>query len=195
MMDEIRREIRRHLVQARSAFRAVSTGLKIATRIQRAEADGLANEKLQDVELFQHFGFSSAPPDGTQLIVVPLGGRTSASVIVASEHGAYRFKLGANGEAAMYNQWGDVVHMRQDRKIHMVAAVEVLIDAPVLQVNGEIRSTGDITSDSDIKAAGDVVDQAVSTPKSMSGMRTVYDGHNHNDPQGGAVSVPNQLMN
>lgn len=188
MIEIIRREISRSLAQARLGLRAVSTGLQVALRIQRAHAEGLAGEQLQDVEMFQQFGFTSAPPDGTQLIVIPLGGRTSAAVVVATEHGAYRFHLDAKGEAALYNQWGDVVHLRQDRTIHMVAATQVLIDAPVLQVNGEIRATGDIKSDADM------VDQADTTPRSMRGMRETFDIHTHNDPQGGTVGVPNQLM-
>jgi phage baseplate assembly protein V len=186
MIDAVRREIERRFAQARFAFRAVSTALQLALRVQRAHVDGLAGEQVPDVELFQQFGHTSAPPDGSQLIVIPLGGRTSASVIVATEHGAYRFKLNAKGEAAMYNQWGDVVHMRQDRTIHMVAATQVLIDAPLLQVNGQIHSTGNITSDADVLDQGGT--------KSMRGMRDVYNPHTHSDPQGGAVGAPSGSM-
>lgn len=188
MIDAIRREITRAFAQARFALRAVSTGLQIATRIQRVNAEGLAGEQLQDMELFQHFGFTSAPPAGHQMIVIPLGGRTSASVVVATEHGTYRFQLGAEGEAALYNQWGDVVHMRQDRTIHMVAQVQVLVDAPLLKVNGMIHATGDITSDTD------VIDQAAGVPKTMRNMRATFNGHDHADPQGGVVGHPNQTM-
>lgn len=188
MIDHIRREIGRALAGVRSAFRALQSGLVLTTRVQRASGEGLADEQLQDMELFQHFGFTSAPPDGAQLIVLPLGGRTSASVVIATEHGAYRIKLDAKGEAALYNQWGDVVHMRQDRTIHMVAATQVLIDAPVLQVNGQIHSTGNITSDADIQAEGNVFDQGGA--KSMAGMRGVFNGHGHPDPQGGNTAPP-----
>lgn len=171
MIDHIRREIGRALSGMRAAFRAVQTGLTIATRIQRVSGEGLSDEKLADMELFQQFGLSSAPPDGSELIVIPLGGRTSASVVIATEHGTYRFKLGSQGEAALYNQWGDVVHMRQDRTIHMVAQLQVLIDAPLLQVNGQIHSTGNITSDAGVFDQGGA--------KSMAGMRGVFNGHKH----------------
>jgi phage baseplate assembly protein V len=150
VIDAIRREIKRHAAQARHALRAISTGLQIATRIQRASAEGLASEQLQDVELFQHFGFTSAPPDGSQLIVIPLGGRTSASVIVATEHGAHRFVLDAKGEMAVYNQWGDFIHLRQDRKIHVKAAVEVQVEAPLATFSADVHVTGTLTADVDV---------------------------------------------
>lgn len=153
-MHLVRREIERRFAQARFALRAVATGLQIATRIQRANADALAGEKLQDVELFQQFGMTSAPPDGTQLIVVPLGGRTSASVIVATEHGSYRFKLGAKGEMAVYNQWGDFVHLRQDRRIHVKAAAEVIVEAPVASFTGDVNVAGTVTADVDVIGGG-----------------------------------------
>lgn len=154
MIDVVRREIRRAFAHARFAIRAVSTGLRIAGRIQRAEAEGLADEQLQAVELFQQFGFTSAPPDGSQLIVVPLGGRTSASVVVATEHGSYRLQLGAKGEAALYNQWGDFVHMRQDRRVHIKAATEVILEAPLVSFTGDVHVDGSLTADVEVTADG-----------------------------------------
>ena len=182
MIDSIRREIARAMAGARSAIRSVLQGIAIAQRIQRVNCEGLAGEPLQDVELMQQFGFTSAPPAGAQLVVVPLGGRTSASVIVATEHGTYRLQLGAQGEAAIYNQWGDAVHLKQDRSIHVVAVLKVVMDTPLLQVNGQIKATGNITSDADVR------DQAGT--KSMAGMRTVFNAHSHADTHGGSVSLP-----
>lgn len=188
MIEQMRREIARAMAGVRGAIRAVQTGLTLATRLQRVSVDGLAGESIPELELFQQFGLTSAPPDGSQVILLPLGGRTSAAVVIATEHGAYRFRLDAKGEAALYNQWGDVVHMRQDRTIHLVAATQVLIDAPLLQVNGQIHSTGNITSDANITAAGNVFDQGGA--KSMAGMRGVFNGHGHPDPQGGTTAAP-----
>lgn len=185
MVDIARREIGRALAGVRSAVRAIQSGLSLATRIQRANGEGLAGETLADMELFQQFGFTSAPPDGAQLIVLPLGGRTSAAVVVATEHGVYRFHLNAKGEAALYNQWGDLVHMRQDRTIHIIAGAKVEIDAPLLQVNGEVHATGSITSDQDVFDQGGT--------KSMAGMRAVYNGHTHPEPDG-TTSAPAQAM-
>lgn len=154
MIEVVRREIGRALAGVRTALRAVQTGLQLDTRLQRVSGEGLAGEALNDMELFQQFGFSSAPPDGTQLIVVPLGGRTSAAVVIATEHGIYRLKLGNKGEAVLYNQWGDFVHMRQDRKIHLKAAAEVTVEAPLATFSGDVQVAGTVTAAVDVIGGG-----------------------------------------
>jgi phage baseplate assembly protein V len=169
MIDQIRREIGRHMAGVRSAFRAVQTGLGITTKIQRASAEGLSSEALNEMELFQQFGFTSAPPEQTELIVIPLGGRTSAAIVVATEHGTYRFKLDAQGEAALYNQWGDVVHMRQDRKIYMKAAAEVIVDAPLATFTGNVQVDGDVHVDGTATADVDVIGGGVHLKTHMHG--------------------------
>ena len=154
MIEQIRREVQRGLAGMRSAVRAVLQGMAIAQRIQRVDAEALAGEQLQDVELMQHFGFTSAPPAGAQLIVLPLGGRTSAAVVIASEHGDYRFHLNAQGEAALYNQWGDVVHMQADRSIRLVAATKVRIESPLVEVTGNLTVAGTIVATGNVTGAG-----------------------------------------
>lgn len=154
MIDIARREVARAMASMRSALRAVQTGLALPTRIQRASGEGLSGEELNDMELFQQFGFSSAPPDGTHLVVLPLGGRTSAAVVVATEHGSYRLKLNAKGEVILYNQWGDFVHMTQDRKIHIKAQAEVQVEAPLATFSGDVHVAGTVTADVEVIAAG-----------------------------------------
>jgi phage baseplate assembly protein V len=157
MMEQIRREIGRALAGVRGAFRAGQIGMQIATRIQRMEAEGLAGEALSDVELVQQFGFTSAPPDGSLLIVLPLGGRTSASVVVATEHGAYRFRVDNQGESALYSQWGDVVHLRKDRSIRVAAALKVVIDSPLAEFAGDVAVVGNLTAQGTVTGVVDVV--------------------------------------
>jgi phage baseplate assembly protein V len=146
MIDQIRREVQRGLAGMRGAMRAVLQGMSIAQRVQRVNAEALAGESLQDVELMQQFGFTSAPPAGAQVIVIPLGGRTSASVIVATEHGSYRLQLNAQGEAAIYNQWGDHVWLKQGGIAEVVASVKVAITSPLVTASGDLQVAGSITS-------------------------------------------------
>lgn len=192
MIEVVRREIERAKAGMRTALRAVLKGGVTRTRVQRLNAEALAGEALRDVELMQQFGFTSAPPEGAQLVLIPLGGRTSAAVVVASEHGTYRFKVDAQGEAALYNQWGDVIHLKQDRSIHVVAALKVQIDSPLSSFSGDVDVAGNITSGANITAAGNVADQGGT--KTMAGMRAAYNGHNHSDPQGGSVGAPSGSM-
>lgn len=135
----IRREVDRARAGVRQAFRAVLAGLNLSTRVQRVSGEGLADEELEDMELFQHFGFTSAPPPGTEYIALPLGGRTSASVVVATEHGAVRFVLDNQGESCVYNQWGDFAHFKKDRSIHVKAQEKVFVETKVFRVEASER--------------------------------------------------------
>jgi phage baseplate assembly protein V len=169
VIDQMRREVQRALSGMRGAVRGVLNSLTLTQRVQRVNAEALAGEMLQNVELFQQFGFTSAPPAGTQVILLPLGGRTSASVVVATEHGAYRMQLNAQGEAAMYNQWGDHVWLQEDGTARVVARLGVDIVTPLTTISGDLEVGGNIT------AVGDVADAGGT--KTMSGMRAVFNGH------------------
>lgn len=102
----------------RTAFRGLLSGLRTQAPVQFVQVKGLAGETLQDVELFQQFGFTSGPPADTQLIILPLGGKTTHSVIVATENGSYRIKV-EQGETSVYNQWGAHITLKKQRLIHM----------------------------------------------------------------------------
>lgn len=213
MLGAIRREIDRAAAGARLAFRGLLAGLQLNKKVQLASGEGLAGEQLDRLELFQQFGFTSAPPAGTQLIVVPLGGRSSAAVVVATEHGTYRFQLGQAGEACVYNQWGDRIHLRQDRTIHVVSEAKVLIETDQVEIHAAtsmtittpqftvdasggvtlntptVDASGNVTAEADITAGGEVADAGGT--KTMSGMRVVFNGHVHpeNNAPGGSTNA------
>lgn len=138
-VETMRREIERAGRGVRQALRAKLKSLLLNTQIQRIGGTGLAGEQLDDMELFQHFGFTSAPPAGTEYIVLPLGGRTSASVIVGTEKGAVRFVLDNQGETCVYNEWGDFAHFKKDRSIHVKAKEKVFVETKVFRVEATTR--------------------------------------------------------
>jgi phage baseplate assembly protein V len=138
-VEVVRREVNRMQAGVRQALRAVLSGLTITTKVQRVYGEGLAGEPLEDMELMQHFGFTSAPPAGTEYILLPLGGRTSASVVVATEHGAFRFVLDNQGESCAYNEWGDFAHFKKDRSIHIKAQEKVFVETKVFRVEASER--------------------------------------------------------
>ncbi len=168
---DIMRHVERRLAGIRLAFRGRLTALGGGAGSQLAQADALSGERLQAVELFQHFGFTSSPPPGTQTIVLPLGGSTAHSVIIATEHGAYRLDV-ASGEACLYSMWGDKVHVGQERidvetkVFHLKASEQVVFETPSITMQGagggaaaatmtgSLHTTGEITSDADHVAGG-----------------------------------------
>ena len=185
MIGDVDKRIKRALSGIRMAFRGVVTLVKSASAVQLMQVDGVSGEQLQDAELFQQFGFTSNPPAGTMAIVLPIGGRTAHGIIVATEHGMLRLKGLASGEMAIYNQWGDHVILSADRRMKVVSSLAVDITTPTVNMSGNLNVAGSIVAQLDISDHGN---------KSMLGMRTVYNGHTHNDPQGGSVSVPGSQM-
>ncbi|MCM8595127.1 phage baseplate assembly protein V [Accumulibacter sp.] len=114
MIDLVDRRIRRALGGIRQAFRSVLSTVNPAGGVQLAQAEGLAGEALQDAELFQHYGFTSRPPAGTMAVVLPIGGRTSHGIIVATEHASYRLRALAGGEVALYDDQGQQVLLHRN---------------------------------------------------------------------------------
>ncbi|QOF68294.1 phage baseplate assembly protein [Actinobacillus sp. GY-402] len=137
----------------RQVFRGKLNLIKSEDEIQKAQVSGLADETLQDVELMQHFGFTSVPPENTEAVIIPIGGATSHGVIVATEHGAYRIKNLGKGETAIYNQSGAQIVLKRGKVID--------INCDTLHINGQTVFNGDITQKSggfttegDVKASG-----------------------------------------
>ncbi|WP_419492888.1 phage baseplate assembly protein V [Desulfovibrio sp.] len=164
IIEIIESRIARALRGLRFPYRARLTARNDAPGLQLAQADALAGEQAQAVEVLQQFGFSSGVPEGSDLIVVPLGGRTSASVIIATENAAYRLKVGP-GEARMYSQEGAYIHIKQGRVIEIdcdelaitvknnarltvgqqvtvEAGSGIVLDTPQTTVTGNMTATG-----------------------------------------------------
>lgn len=154
MIDE---RIRRALRALRLPYRARLSALNGEPGLQLAQGEALAGEQAQAVEVLQQFGFSSGIPADSQLIVLPLAGRSSASVVIATEHGAYRLKVGP-GEVRMYSQEGAYVHIKAGRVVDIdcddlrikaknSAVIEagqgIVLDTPLTTVTGNMTATGE----------------------------------------------------
>lgn len=101
----------------RNAFRGVLNLVNSSPKIQLVQVSGLADETLQEVELMQHFGFTSVPPAGTEAVIIPLGGKTTHGIVIATENGAYRVASLKNGEVAIYDSSGSTIILKNNRII------------------------------------------------------------------------------
>lgn len=144
MINEIDKRIRRAMAGVRQAFRGVLTRTSRGAGSQLAQVDALAGELLQDCELFQQFGFTSNPPSGTAVVVLPMGGRTSHGIIIATENGQFRIKGLAPGETAIFNAFGDTFIFR-DGKIDgttktftLTASESMKFDSPTAEFTGQV---------------------------------------------------------
>lgn len=152
----------------RAAFRGVLNLVKSGGDIQQGQVSGLADETIRDLELMQHFGFTSVPPAGTQAVVIPLGGKTTHGIIVATENGSFRVKNLKNGEVAIYDSSGSTIILKNNRvidvecdaynvkcKTYQVTASEgATINGDLTQAAGSFSTSGDVTASGDVSANG-----------------------------------------
>ncbi|AZC67361.1 Prophage baseplate assembly protein V [Pseudomonas chlororaphis subsp. piscium] len=170
----MREQISRVMANIRQPFRAVAArnthGKLIGVQMQ-----GLSGETVVG-EQFQNYGFSSAPLPGAEYIVIPVGGNSKHSVVVASEDGRYRLTL-KDGEVSLYTDEGDYVHLKRGR------VIEVVTDELLFKVKNKVRfetplveMSENLVVTKDIKAGGEITDHT----RSMQADRDIYNGHNHN---------------
>lgn len=201
MIREIDARIRRALGQIRLAFRGQGTHVNSVAPVQLIQGEGLAGEKINDNEYFQHYGLTSNPPEGFMYVSLPIGGKTAHGIIIATEHASYRLKNLASGEVAIYTDEGDSIVLKRGRLIEVTtqtlrvnAGVAIELNAPTITGNastGIALNTPLVAASTDVKAQGEIYDH---NNKSMSGMRQVYNTHTHTDPQGGSVGMPTGQM-
>lgn len=152
----------------RAPFRAVLSRVNSAPGVQLAQADALADEQLQAIELMQHYGFTSSPPAGAMALIIPVGGRTSHSVAIATELASARVKSLQPGELAIYTDEGAFIKMRRGRiidiecddlkitcaRMAVSASESVAFLSPQTTVDGKATLTGDVALESALSVAG-----------------------------------------
>ncbi|KAF1051694.1 MAG: hypothetical protein GAK41_01250 [Burkholderia gladioli] len=117
MIKDIDKRIQRAVSGIRQAFRGVIGGVQTNGPTATVRGEGLAGENMVDLELFQHYGLTSSPPAGTMVVVVPVGGKTSHGIVIATENGQYRLKALKPGEVAIYTDEGDSIVLSRGRVI------------------------------------------------------------------------------
>ncbi|HHF5623880.1 TPA: phage baseplate assembly protein V [Haemophilus influenzae] len=164
-MRRLGQAIRQHTESAlgavRQAFRGQLNLVKSADNIQKVQVSGLADETLQDVELMQQFGLTSVPPAGTQVVVLPMGGETTHSIVIATENGSFRVKNLKSGETAVYDESGSTIILKQGRLIEIdcdilkiTATTKVEISSPVVETDRVFTAQGQINGNGGMAVQG-----------------------------------------
>lgn len=109
MIDAVQRQIQKSMGQVRQSF----WGIVARGGSKLLQLQGLADEVLQEVESIQQVGFSSHIPEDARVVVIPLQGKTSKSIVVATRGGAIVIDVD-EGETCIYDQFGHSVWLKQD---------------------------------------------------------------------------------
>lgn len=139
MWNNVDGRINAALNRIRKAFRGVLTRVNSTGQVQTIQGRGLAGERIQDNELFQHYGFTSNPLPGTMAVILPLGGKTSHGVIIATENATYRLTGLESGEVALYTDEGAKIVLKRGRIIDVECDI-YRVTCKQFEVNAEEKA-------------------------------------------------------
>lgn len=105
-------------------------------KMQEMQVKMLKDEVYSDLERFNEYGFTSVPLDGSEAIVVCIGGDRDHSVIIKTDDRRYRLKGLKGGEVALYTDEGDCIVFKRDKKIEITCGDKLTVD-----VENEIATT------------------------------------------------------
>jgi len=158
--------------------------------IKRFTASGRSDETISDREYFQHYGYTSRPKAGAEIIIIREGGHFIA---VASDDRRYRIAM-EDGEVALYDDLGQKVHLTR-AGINVVSPLAITATAPAVTIVGSesitldsplVTCTGNLQVDGGITATAGVTGATVSALTSvtdstgtMAAMRATYNSHVH----------------
>jgi phage gp45-like len=117
-------------------------------KIKLFSALGRIGEIFSNREYFQHYGFTSRPLSGAEIILIREGNHIIA---VASDDRRYRIAL-EDGEVALYTDEGDKIHLKRDKTIEivsrnkLVATVENEVDITTKVAKVTASESANITS-------------------------------------------------
>lgn len=168
-----------YLIIGRAVLAAVNDGGKR----QRVQFTALAGEVKDSVEHVQSYGFHSVPLGGAEVIFASLCGNRDHPVAICIYDPRYKPNW-LPGEAGLFTDEGDMVHLKRDRTIEVTtdtlvikAATKIRFETPVLEVTGEI------------------MDRVNTDGQTMHSMRQTYNLHTHpENDHGGPTGVPIQKM-
>jgi phage baseplate assembly protein V len=181
MLAPLRRELR--LMIARCVVSLVNSD----GGVQTVQVELLDGEVRDDVEHFESYGYTSRPHPGAEGVFVSVAGNRDHGIAVCVGNREFRLRSLETGEVAMYTDEGDFIKLGRGRKIEVVCGTKVTVTCPDVEMTGNLKVGGNIVADGDISDAGGT--------KSMAGMRTIHNNHDHNEnDNGGPTDSPNQDM-
>jgi phage gp45-like len=108
----------------------------LSGKIRTFSGIGLPGQNLRNRELMQHYGFTSNPPAGSNIVMLKNG---NAIVSVAEDHPTSRPDLDQlDGAACLWMDADHYVLVKIDGSIKIKTDQSVTIDAPSIKIGGAI---------------------------------------------------------
>lgn len=167
-----------------------SKGIQMAQLRQGPVANGGAYRLKDNTPVMGNWGFASRPPAGADCVVLSTSGDPTDAIVIATGHQDSRLRDLGEGDAAIHDVRGAYVWLtpqgvvidaagldvkvQNAANVDVVATTRVTITAPLVEVDGDLKVTGDIT------------DQSESNAATLKQLRDAYNGHHHTDVQPGS---------
>ena len=124
------------------------------------------------------FGFASNPPEGTDCILLFVGGERSNGVVIGTNHQSSRPKNLQPGEVMVFDLWG--------KSVYFTASGGIIVDAKNTDVTVNNATTVTINAATEVqmntpilRVSGDVLDNCNTNQHTVAQMRSIYNGHDH----------------
>lgn len=175
--------------------------------IQLAKVTLMKDETREGLERVQNFGFTSNPPDQSEVVALFVGGNREHGFVVACDHRASRKKGLQKGECAVYTDDGTYIILKKGGEVEIKAATKVTLDAPNVEMTGNLKVNGTldaaaatvaslttpgVVSAGSIVATGAIAGASVAAPTisaggtSVGALAAAYDAHKH--PETGTIT-------
>jgi phage gp45-like len=125
-----------------------------ALKLQGLQVALLADEVRDEVERFQDYGFTSHPHPGAELVAASVAGNRDHVVVLAVDDRRYRVKGLQAGEVAIYTDEEDTIVLKRGRVIEVTAGTKLRIDAPLVELTGDMTVAGTVTASVDVVGGG-----------------------------------------
>lgn len=168
----------------------VSAPVNDGGSVQMLQAQINPLETIDNLRRIAEFGFTSVPPEGSDVAIVFVGGDRSSGLVIGTNHQGSR-PTGLNpGETMIFTQDG--------KQIYLTAGGGIVVKANGQPVQVEGATTVTITAATEVlmdtpilKCTGDILDNCNSNTRTIAGMRGVANGHTHKVPnvQGGSSMI------
>lgn len=175
----------------------VSAPVNDAGAVQTMQAQINDLETIDNLRRVAEFGFTSVPPQGSDVAIVFVGGDRSSGIVIATNHQGSRPKGLQAGETMIYTQDGKQIYLTASGGIKIAAngqPVEV-DDATVVTIKAATKIRAETPR---FECTGDIVDNCDSAGRSMASERTIFNSHTHPVPNvqlggpGTNTNSPNQ---
>jgi phage baseplate assembly protein V len=143
-------------------------------KLQTLQVALLQGETRGPLERFGQFGWTSRPPQGSEVVALFPNGSRDHGLIIAVEDRATRIRDLEEGESAAYNAHGVTITLKRDGSIEIVASGGVAVSNDV-EVSGSLKVKGSIDCDGSITAQAEVSDSL----GNLTEMRTTFNTHTH----------------